>query len=189
MGNCSCVSDSCLLIVAGCINQLQLSFRSQMAGMNYCRILEVAQMLLWKLWNKCCVSFIPDSCFPKSSTFRLICPQNIIPYDLGSRRCFFFFFLANMRHAFMLLLVNSVFCLVTLTWIPHAPTAPSESLSNGGIMNTVLISGKWSLQFLRCSSIFFCDFMDEPSMHFWRNFDRLATSEKIHYWSIFSILK
>lgn len=32
---------------------------------------------------------------------------------------------------------------------------------------------------------FFCDLLDEPSMHSWNNFGRLAYSGKIHHYSMF----
>lgn len=43
--------------MAGCLTQLRLSFSLQMAGMNFCGMVEVVQMQVVEL---CCVRLMPD---------------------------------------------------------------------------------------------------------------------------------
>lgn len=76
----------------------------------------------------------------------------------GSSRCF----LAKLRRAFVFLLLSSGFVLGT------------QSLSYGGVMNSDINWGKWSMQFFGCCSGVFRDLLDELSMHSWSTFGRLA---------------
>lgn len=106
------------------------------------------------------------------STLRLfwlvISPQNIIPKSLGVIKVF----LANVRWAFMFLLISSYSCLAALPWIPFLPRP--------FLMVPDLIWGKQDLQVLIFLSRVFCDFLDWPLIHFWRH------SGKIHHCSMFS---
>lgn len=105
---------------------------------------------LWRLGDK-------PRCYltKKKKTDTLIFSQSNIPKGMGVIRCFW----ANLRQAIRFLLFHSSH-IGTVFFCP--------AFFNGRSMNTNLI---WE---------FFSDFRDESFICFWKNFERTATSRKIH---------
>lgn len=99
----------------------------------------------------------------------------ISPHNLGYQ------FLPNVRRTIVFFLVGNGSCPCTL---PSIQFLSSLSLFlfyffYCWTVNTDLKWGKWGLQFLRCCSGTFGDLLDESLMWSWRNFDRLATTQKV----------
>ncbi len=113
-------------------------------------------LLVWcSFYMKWCVGFTPDVIGhtpSKKFNFCHISPQNIWPKVLGIIKIYFG--KCEMR---LCVLFDQQWI---LPWNSPMDAVFAQSLSYCWIMNTNLNWGKWGLQFFRCCSGFFHDFLD-----------------------------
>lgn len=109
--------------------------------------------MMFLLWNAVLSlhQMYQDPCLPSSTSDSLV-HRTLCQKALGSLMCFWQ--MCNRP------LCSSWLAVVFALQLSHEYHITS-SLSHGGIMNTDINWGKRGLWFLRCSSEFFCDFLDE----------------------------